>query len=217
VPPVALFDLDNTLVDREAAFRRWAEQFAHRRGLRQEAVDWLCEADHDGYAPRPKMFAEAIEHLGLREQVEDLIAGYWHDYLAAYRPDPEVTEAVRRLREAGWRIAIVTNGASTQHEKIARAGLVDLVDACCVSEEVGMPKPDGRIFAEALRRLGRSDNEKEAGWMVGDAPGPDIAGGKEAGLQTIWMHRGRSWAIPDFHPEVEVGTVELAVEVMLAW
>jgi putative hydrolase of the HAD superfamily len=214
---VALFDLDNTLVDREAAFRRWAEQFAAHRGLGEEAVDWLCEADLDGFALRAQMFAEAIEHLGLTEPVEDLLAGYWLDYLSVYRPDPEVTEAVRRLREAGWRIAIVTNGPSTQHEKVARAGLVNLVDTCCVSAEVGATKPDARIFSEALRRLGRSEDERQAGWMVGDAPGPDIGGGKEAGLATIWMHRGRNWEIPEFHPEVEVGTVQHAVEVMLAW
>ena len=53
--------------------------------------------------------------------------------------------------------------------------------------------------------------------MVGDAPRPDIGGGKEAGLATMWMHRGRSWTIPEFHPEVEVGTVLEAVEVMFAW
>ena len=91
------------------------------------------------------------------------MAAYWRDYLAWYRPDPEVVSAVSRLREAGWRIGIVTNGTSSQHEKVARAGLADSVDACCASEEIGATKPDARIFVEALRRLGLTKGRKTAG------------------------------------------------------
>jgi HAD superfamily hydrolase (TIGR01549 family) len=215
--PVALFDLDNTLVDRAETFRRWAQGFAAQKGLGESAVDWLCEADLDGFANRAGLFKEAAARFGFTEPVKDLTAAYWAEYLSAYRPDPEVSRALLRLREAGWKIAIVTNGPPTQHEKVERAGLADLVDACCVSSEVGANKPDQRIFEEALRRLGRSTKALGRAWMVGDAPEPDIGGGREAGLTTIWMHRGRTWDTEGFHPEIEVGTIPEAVEVMLAW
>jgi FMN phosphatase YigB (HAD superfamily) len=215
--PFALFDLDDTLVDRKGTYRRWAESFAAGRALDSEAVEWLCEADNDGFAVRRDLFADAVVRFGLTDPVDDLLAAYWDGYLGVYRPDPEVSGALGRLRETGWKIAIVTNGPPTQHEKVARSGLADLVDVCCVSSEVGVSKPDQRIFEEAFRRLGCSPAGAERGWMVGDAPGPDIGGGREAGLQTIWMHRGRNWGEEGFRPEVEVATVPEAVEVMLSW
>jgi putative hydrolase of the HAD superfamily len=217
VPPIALFDLDNTLVDRAATYRRWAEAFASERDLGEFCVEWMCQADNDGFRPRPDLFAAAVDQFGLREEVGDLVSRYWTDYLSAYKPDPVVKEALRRLREAGWRIGIVTNGASTQHEKVARAELTDLVDTCCVSGEVGAEKPDSRIFTEALRRCGHAGENGSRPWMVGDAPIHDIGGGRELGLWTIWMHRGRRWELPDFRPELEVASVPEAVEIMLTW
>ena len=217
VPPVALFDLDNTLVDRAATYRRWAAAFASARNLGKGCVDWMCEADDDGFRPRQELFAAVVEQFGLTDAVEDLVSGYWTEYLASYRPDPEVSEALGRLRSAGWKTGIVTNGPAAQHEKVARAELTDLVDACCVSGEFGVEKPDPRIFMEALKRCGHSGDEDPRPWMVGDAPVPDIGGGKELGLGTIWVHRGRSWELQDYRPEIEVSSVPEAVEIMLTW
>jgi putative hydrolase of the HAD superfamily len=214
--PLALFDLDNTLVDRQATFRRWAESFAADHRLDLQAVDWLCEADNDGFARRIDVFGEACRRYGLREDPDDLTSTYWADYVACYCPDPSVVGALDRLRKAGWRVGIVTNGPSSQHEKVARSGLGDLVDACCVSEEVGAAKPDPLIFAEALRRCGHAGDPSEV-WMVGDTPEADIAGGRKAGFMTAWMHRGRKWPVTEYRPDAEIGSVSDAVELILRW
>ena len=216
MPRFVLFDLDNTLVDRQAVFRTWAERFVAERSMDSAVVDWLCRADDDGFANRHDLFSAAREELGLHETVEEMVAAYWGDYISFYRPDLDVISALKRLRASRWRIAIVTNGPSTQHEKVVRAGLVDLVDACCVSHEIGVEKPDGLIFEEALRRCGRSRRDASPAWMVGDAPVPDMLGGRDAGLKTAWIHRGRRWAESDFEPDVQVGSVSEAVEVLLA-
>jgi putative hydrolase of the HAD superfamily len=39
--PLVLFDLDNTLIDRAASFRRWATHFAEVHSLGPEDVAWL--------------------------------------------------------------------------------------------------------------------------------------------------------------------------------
>lgn len=222
MPGFALFDLDNTLVDREMVFRNWAKWFVNSRAIDPQAVDWFCAADGDGFAERRDMLGEARERFGLKESVDQLVAGYWMDYVALYQPDTGVTDALQRLRNTGWRIAIVTNGPSSQHEKVRRAGLAELVDACCVSQEIGVDKPDPHIFEEALRRCGRHLHDElpiwmvgdAPIWMVGDAPGPDIGGGRQAGLQTVWVHRGRKWVEPDYRPDAQVGSVLEAVEIL---
>ncbi len=213
---LALFDLDNTLVDRQAAHRRWAESFAARYGLSEPGVAWLCEADDDGFARREVVFAGVRERFGVAETVDDLVRAYRDEYPTFFHPDDAVSEALVRLRRGGWRIGVVTNGPVSQHVKMERAGLVDLVDTCCVSDEVGVAKPDRRIFEAAIERCGGRPDDGGSTWMVGDAPGPDIGGAREVGLSTMWLHRGRRWEEAGYRPDAIVETVAEAVDILLA-
>ena len=210
---MVLFDLDNTLVDRARFFRRWAEQFAGIRGLATEAIDTIVDADGDGMVDRTSFFVSLRGSLALNDSVNDMLESYWTDYLGCFEPDPKVNEALSKLRDAGFKLGIVTNGHATwQKEKIRRAGLLSLVDACVVSGEVGWRKPDGRIFEEAARRCGC----QLTGWMVGDSASADIIGAIDVGLQAIWMSRGRSWTETECEPACTVETIDDAVARILA-
>jgi len=212
---VALFDLDNTLVDRQDAYRRWAESFVAERGLETEAVRWLCAADDDGFARREDVFAGVRARWGLAESVEHLLSNYRKSYPSFFAPDNQVSAALDRLRQAGWKIGVVTNGPASQHMKLERAGLVGLVDACCVSDEVGSAKPDRGIFEEALLRCGARSSSKDSVVMVGDTPAPDIGGGRAMGFRTIWIQRGRVWPLTEYAPDTSVGSVVQAVDQLL--
>lgn len=216
VEGVALFDLDNTLVDRQRAFARWARAFCAVHGLGGADSAWLIEADDDGFTPRPVLFEEVRRRFGLCADVEELVADYRRTQLVHYRPDEVTSGALGRLRAAGWRIGVVTNGPLSQHEKVSRAGLEHLVDAVCVSEEVGVSKPDPRIFEEALDRCDVGSSGAPERWMIGDAPRHDVLGGRSAGLATMWLHRGRTWPEPDYRPDLVVASVAEAVERLLA-
>jgi putative hydrolase of the HAD superfamily len=53
--------------------------------------------------------------------------------------------------------------------------------------------------------------------MVGDAPAPDIGGGRAVGLRTIWLHRSRTWNPLDGDPpDVTVSSLVAAVQVVLS-
>jgi hypothetical protein len=149
-----LFDLDNTLVDRSAAYRRWAEAVAAANGWDEAEVAWLVDADGDGYTARDELFARVRDRYGLADPVDHLVAAYERDYPRCVIPDPTVCEALRELRAAGRRLAIVTNGFALQRVKVRQAGLEDLVDACCVSGELEVWKPDRHLRA-GHRRLRR--------------------------------------------------------------
>jgi putative hydrolase of the HAD superfamily len=213
--PVALFDLDDTLIDREAAFRRWAVWFCGERDLDGTAVEALCAADGFGYTPRDQMFATVHAQFDLRDPVGVLVEGYRSQYLSFFEEEPDVQAALTALRRAGWRIGVVTNGPAMQFEKVERAGLGPLVDAVCASEEAGSWKPDRGIFDEALRRLGTSADEAGAVWMTGDSAANDIGGARALGFSTVWVHRGRRWAEEAFSPDHTVDGVPAAVGVLL--
>ncbi|MEV0628206.1 hypothetical protein ACI2LC_34855 [Nonomuraea wenchangensis] len=59
---LALFDLDNTLVNLDEAFEVWAKEFAAEHGLGSEAVDWLIGLDRTGHPHRAELFRLAREH-----------------------------------------------------------------------------------------------------------------------------------------------------------
>lgn len=210
--PLALFDLDNTLVDRDRAFRRWTVVFCEQFRLGEDAAPWLVEADGDGVVARSAFMASARDRFSLTMSVDDLVEWYASTYPRCYVPEDGSRAALERLRAAGWGIGVVTNGRwEQQTEKVRRTGMDQVVDAVCVSEDLGVRKPDPRIFREAARRCGRPLR----GWMVGDSPEADVLGGAGVGLRTVWLDRGRSWPTPWEPPSRSVSTVEQAVRVLL--
>ncbi|WP_406311894.1 HAD family hydrolase [Streptosporangium sp. NBC_01639] len=186
---LALFDLDNTLIDLDAAFLLWAEEFAEERRLGRRAVDYLVKLDRNGLPHRELFFTKVCERFKLSVPAAELWAAYRRRMPHLVECRPEVIAALAELRASGWRVGIVTNGtADNQLGKIQRTGLADAVDGYALSGVEGIRKPDVGLFEIAAKRCGMSFTG--GGWMVGDHPVADIGGGHAAGLRTVWIDRG---------------------------
>ncbi len=211
MPGLVLFDLDNTLLDRNAAFVLWAGRFIDAHDLSEDALAVLVSADEDGLKARSEFFEEIRGLFDISATMDELIARYYVDYLTCFSVDESTVDAIRRLRWEGWTLGIVTNGHSAQQSKLDVTNLAGEFDAICISAMVGSRKPDAAIFEEAARICG----QPLTGWMVGDSPSADIVGGGRAGLHTIWMSRGRTWDPELVRPDAIVTTVAEAVEVII--
>ncbi|WP_219500152.1 HAD family hydrolase [Nonomuraea ceibae] len=186
---LALFDLDRTLIDLDAAFLHWAEEFTEQRRLGPDGVAWLASQNRDMHPHREAFFRKIRKHFALPEGIDELWAAYRKRIPHLVRCYPGVREALTELRAAGWRVGIVTNGmADNQLAKLQRTGLADAVDGYAVSGVEGIRKPESRLFHIAAERCGASI--AEGGWMVGDNLIADIQGGQATGLRTIWVDRG---------------------------
>ena len=110
---------------------------------------------------------------------------YYLDLLAQEKHVVEgAHELLRTLRSRGYNIGVLSNGfADVQHRKMASAGLTDMVDCVVLSDDIGVPKPDGRIFAYAMRKVGEENPSLHA--MVGDNPVADIGGAISAGWSGV--------------------------------
>lgn len=98
----------------------------------------------------------------------------------------DVRPALERLR-GGCRLALLTNGASDlQREKVTGAGLAAYFDEILVAADIGMAKPDPRIFQTLLARL---KVQPTAAVMVGDSQSRDIQGARAVGMKTVWVNR----------------------------
>ena len=124
---------------------------------------------------------EAHRHL----DSEFADAALWID------PVPGSREGVRALADAGVRIGIVSNADGMMGPRLAQLELCQVgpgvgVDIECVvdSGNVGVMKPDPRIFQAAIDLLGL---EPDQVWYVGDMPAIDVVGARRAGIRPYLM------------------------------
>jgi len=96
-----------------------------------------------------------------------------------------VFEVLDAIRKEGYRIGMIANGDSTDCWNIIEAtGLHNYFGAIVISEEVGIEKPNQRIFEVALGKLGV---EPENAVMVGNRIDADILGANMFGMKSVWF------------------------------
>ncbi|KUN96947.1 HAD family hydrolase [Streptomyces caeruleatus] len=193
-----LLDLDNTLVDRDAAFRDAAADFLAEHGLPASDLGWVTATDAGGYTPRPELAAAMTGRYG--RAVPDTAIRCLLDTGVADRVvlAHSTRRALERARAAGWTCVVVTNGRVVQQEaKIRTTGLDRLVQGWVVSEAVGRKKPEPEIFQAAAATV---DVPLTGAWVIGDSPHADIAGADALGLRSVWVTNGRDWTEGSYRP-----------------
>lgn len=208
---LALFDLDNTLIDRHGCLNAWARDFVRSRRLPWEAAAVVCtELQERAY---PSDFVRLREMLGLRDAPADLWREYLEGFARSVRCAPGVLVSLEELRRAGWAIGIATNGAGDiQRAKLDAAGLTPLFDGICVSEDIRARKPAYSHFEAAAQMCGR--RLSAGGWMVGDDPHTDIEGAGAAGLRTLWVANGQPWAHGPREPDIVAQDAAEAIDAL---
>jgi putative hydrolase of the HAD superfamily len=213
-----LFDLDDTLHDDTQTYRRAAERVAQEIA-RGNGVS--AEALRRSYVEQADAFWVQLGASSLGTPLVSLRERMWHAALVAqgiddpelarrcaadynrYRTEylelwPGAIDLLTSLRKRGCRLAMITNGfAETHREKIAILQLEDAFDEIFIADEVGMLKPDPRLFRLAADRLGVAP---ERCAMVGDRFERDVRGGHSAGMFTVWMNV-RDEAVPPEGPQ----------------
>ncbi|MFE2727079.1 HAD family hydrolase [Kitasatospora sp. NPDC059327] len=187
---LVLVDFDDTLIDRLAAVTAWVTGYCTEHCLGPAVEQRMLEA------MRVRADLDVIEalcvELGLPDSPSELWSRYEPELAALVAPFPGVLEALTAVREAGHHVVVVTNGgAQIQRAKLAASGIADVVDAICISGETGIRKPARGAFEIAAASVGR--DLLQGGWMIGDNADLDVAGGRAAGLRTIWISHGRVW------------------------
>jgi len=192
-----LFDLDNTLYDRDETFLGWARWFVRERlGLHEdsaarETVDRLVTLDAGGYRSRDEFFRWVKQRYPvLAATVEDLVADFYQQHVAYLSLSDETQRLLDALAAAGRPFGIVTNGSANQLLKIRKLGL-DARTACVyVSALAGSRKPAAAIFLAAAGCIGVAPPDI---LFVGDNPEADIMGAAAVGMRTARLRWGRAW------------------------
>ena len=120
---------------------------------------------------------------------------------------PGAQSLIDALAGRGVRMGVITNGfTALQTARLERTGLRERFDPVVISEQLGVAKPDVRIFEHALERMGHPPREQVL--MVGDNPHSDILGGLNAGVHTCWVNPHRHDAPEGIAPHHEVRSLD---------
>jgi len=201
-----LFDVDGTLFDRSLAQRKVLDvivrQFPHifdAFGIERVAKafadsDRITTEDFEAGAPsddlRRKRSQLFLQLLDLREDLADAITEiYVRDYPTI---DASMAGAVPLVKELSRRsiVGVVSNGLpDVQYRKLEAIGLQQVLSCIVLSEEIGIRKPDPRIFHHAARLLQLQPSEC---LYVGDSYASDVVGAKASGMLACWLKCGQS-------------------------
>jgi putative hydrolase of the HAD superfamily len=119
-----------------------------------------------------------------RDAALDELRAYHAEHNLWESVPPDVVPALERVRRLGIQIAVVSNANGTLCAKLERLGLAECVDCVIDSAELGIEKPDPRIFERALERLGAA---REGTLHVGDIYHVDVVGARAAGLRAMLL------------------------------
>ena len=156
------------------------------------------------------MYSLLARKLGLHEDAEELARRVYEEF---GRPDrwrayEDVVPALMRLKERGHCLGIISNWDQRLTGVLTGLGIAGLLDTIVSSAEVGLHKPDPRIFELACRRVGVEPREAV---HVGDHHYADVLGASSVGMTPVLIDR---FETPG--PGRGIGTLD-ALEAFLGW
>jgi len=129
---------------------------------------------------------------------------------------PGAGELLRELKRRDYKLALVADGRPGTYSNVLRQHSVhELFDAFAISEEVGVEKPDGRMFVAALDALGIESKDYDRTVMVGNRLDRDVRGANDLGMVSVWIDwSGRNIDEPADDSEIPNFTIHAPLELM---
>lgn len=191
-----LFDFDETLQDRTAAFESYMDSFFDTYcpdisiEEREKRKEDMRVTGKGGYVNRVEWCTLLCNMWGWNDAppAEELAYHYdktFGDHNVIFENSPTL---LKELKNRGYIVGVITNGPSLlQNHKMDTSGLRPYCDIVVVSGDVGVHKPDPQLFIYTADKLGLKPEECV---YVGDHPINDIKGALDAGMKAIRMNYG---------------------------
>lgn len=213
---LALFDLDDTLVDHtygvKAALSGVSSVRSELSGYTPDELAKLWGVTFWKYwakvvtgeislhQSRVFRFIDLFTAIGSSLETsegEKIAAEYGKIYISSIKLIEDAWNLLEHINSIGVDIGIVTNTTKDMvDEKISRTGISRFVHFAICAEDIGKMKPDVEIFKMALERSGC---EPENAVFTGDSVTSDVVGARNAGIAPVWFNRfGRTWTEDSF-------------------
>ena len=213
-----IFDAYGTLFDVNSAAekcknkigKKW-EDFANHWRTTQLEYTWLRSLMN-----RHKDFWKVTEDSLKKSMVAYKIeASMKNELLNLYKvlsPYKEVLETLKSLKEQGYKLAILSNGTpNLLNDLVKTNNLENFFDDIFSIEEVGVYKPDTRVYDIPIKKYGIKKNEviflSSNTW--------DVSGGGNYGYQSIWVNRNRNvFDYLDYKPKNQINSLKGLLDII---
>ncbi|PFR83925.1 2-haloalkanoic acid dehalogenase [Bacillus cereus] len=210
-----LFDLDDTLIDRDKAvdnlfllvlekcyedvsdtvknnmLQKFKEYDKREYGISDKTI--VLESLFDEFAPKYRL-------------PHNYIQDFWNENSPkCFSIDQNTIHFLNQIKKH-FKVGIITNGSThRQKAKIINTNLNNYFDTIIISEEVGLSKPDKRIFELALNKL---NVQPEDVLFIGDDLEKDIAGPQNANIKGVWFNPQKIKNTTKIQPYAEINTLD---------
>jgi putative hydrolase of the HAD superfamily len=202
---MVFFDIGGVMYDDSVYARSW------RTALRESGAEFTNEEFDAEYASARAAQSESFRRrltrrfLGTEEDlasVEARAARYWAYPATALYAD--VVPCLEEL-EGRYRLGVIANQPSSVRAAMDRDGLTPFFEVWGVSDDLGLHKPDPKLFSHVLYTAGVSPARTA---MVGDRLDYDVRPAKMAGMLAVWVLRGEA---PDNPSQGQLAEADAAV------
>jgi putative hydrolase of the HAD superfamily len=200
-----LYDLDDTLINRENAFlgfvENFYETFINKSDYSYEEFSILMknvDKKTKWSTEKELLFDELRKSVQLSKDSKYYVDFFWNSVVESVDPDLRANSHLEKLNDLKIPWGVVTNGYSFQHQKLKKSGVGDLAPFYMVSGDFGCHKPCEEIYYAAAEKL---NLKCENILFVGDTAETDIVGAQKVGMKTAWVTMGRDYPLgnkPDF-------------------
>ena len=213
-----IFDAYGTLFDVNSAAEKcknkigekW-EDFANYWRTTQLEYTWLRSLMN-----RHKDFWQVTED-SLKKSMEayKIETSMRNDLLNLYKvlsPFEEVLETLKSLKEKKYKLAILSNGTpELLNELVKTNNLESFFDDIFSIEEVGIYKPDAKVYDIPIKKYGIKKNEviflSSNTW--------DVSGGGNYGYQSIWVNRNKNiFDYLDYKPKNQINSLKDLLDII---
>lgn len=186
-----LFDLDGTLLNRDASvekfinaqYERLHEYVGHIG--KEQFTSRFIELDCRGYVWKDQVYQQMVTEFNIDGLTwEQLLNDYVNGFQQHCVSFPNLHEMLQLLLDQSITLGIISNGyGQFQMDNIKALGIEHYFETILISETEGIKKPDPRIFERALQQL---DVPANACLFVGDHPENDVKASRDVGMLSVW-------------------------------
>lgn len=207
---IVFFDAGGTILDPHPSFPGLFAQVVRREGfdvsdqqvaeIQGRIAPHLMDLEPEGDGPTyagSSMSAErarefwshfyerVLNELGLPVDLASTLFDTFTDP-SSYRLFDDVRPCIKALRDAGFRLGLISNFESWLEEMLIELEIGDSFDVALISGTEGVEKPDTEIYSRAVTRAGV---QPERAAHVGDSPTYDAEPASSVGMSAVLIDR----------------------------
>lgn len=212
-----IFDLDGTLLNRDASVKLFIEKQYERlfpfvgHIPKERYTSRFIELDNGGYVWKDKVYQQLVSEFDITGVTwEALLQDYENEFKYSCVPFTNLKPMLETLNKRNVLLGMITNGyGQFQLDNIKALGIEEYFDVILISEWEKVKKPDREIFQRAVERLQVLAHECV---FVGDHPENDVFAAQKVGMTAIWKKDERWDGVEADFKVDDIGDIPSIVE-----